>query len=94
MKKINNNYLDKIDKLINDIIQEYDSPHETMTKIINYEYYTGQLHAIYNMIEEKEPIQEFIIYYEYRKNDRDNIDKKFNEKYITPVYSLVRNTKI
>ena len=86
-------YLNKVDKIIDCIIEEYESKHETMTKIINYEYYHGQLYALYELAQENETPLDFAIIYEYRKADRDAIAEKFNNEYITPVYKLVRAAK-
>ena len=85
-----NNYLHRIDVIIDDIQKELDSKHEPMTKVINYEYNTGKLHALYELIEDTEEIADFIQCYEYRKEDRDRLTQEYNDRYITPIYNKLR----
>lgn len=85
-----NNYLKRIDEILNEMQQEYKSKHEKTTKIINYEYYCGKLQALYELIEDTEELQDFIICYEYRKEDRDNMAQLFNDKLITPLYNIAK----
>lgn len=85
-----NNYLKRIDEIINEMHQEYKSKHENMTKIINYEYYCGKLQALYELIQDTEELQDFIVCYEYRKEERDNMTQLFNDNFITPLYKITR----
>lgn len=85
-----NNYLKRIDKIINEMITDYNSKKEPLTKIINYEYYQGELFGLYELIEDTETLKDFIICYEYRKEDRDRITEQINNELITPLYNKTR----
>ena len=85
-----NNYLHRIDEIINNIENEYTSKHEPFTKVLNNEYYCGQLQALFELIQETEETKDFVACYEYRKEDRDRLQKLFNDKYITPLYNKIR----
>ncbi len=89
-----NNYLKRIDEITNEIQQEYKSKHETITKIINYEYYCGKLQALFELIQDTEKLQDFVACYEYRKEERDNMTQLFNDNLITPLYDIARSNRI
>ena len=84
------NYLNKIDALTDCIIDEYNSKHEPVTKMINYEYYCGKLHQLFELAQEETTTADFVFYYEYRKEDRDRIAKLINDSIITPIYKATR----
>ena len=85
-----NNYLHRIDTIIDEMQTELNSKHEPMTKVINYEYYAGKLHALFELIQDTETLADFVTCYEYRKADRDELTQAYNERYITPLYKVAR----
>ena len=87
---MNNIYLNKINNILDTMVEEYGSNHEITTKVLNYQYYCGQLHALYELIEETEGTRELVKYYEHRKEERDRIAKFYNDDYITPLYKITR----
>jgi hypothetical protein len=87
-------YLNKINNILDTMVEEYGNNHETTTKVLNYQYYCGQLHALYELIEETEGIQELVKYYEHRKEERNRITKLYNDDYITPLYNKTRANRI
>ena len=87
-------YKTKIDKLLNEMITEYDSKHELTTKVMNYEYYQGKLYTLYELIEELEDTKTLVILYDYRRPERDEITTKFEKEYIQKVYNIVRKMEV
>ena len=85
-----NEYIIKANKLINEIKEEYTSGHEVMTKILNYQYFMGKLHAVYEEAEKVMDFEDFRKVYEHRKEERGEIDKLFNDNLITPAYKKLR----
>lgn len=81
-----------IDKLLSAIQEEKDSKHEIMTKIINYEYLSGQLYGVFDLAETSLDIKDFVELYDYRRTDRDELSLYFNQELINPVYNIVRNS--
>lgn len=85
-----NNYLHRIDAIIDEIKNEYTGNHNKITKVLNYEYNNGKLYALYELIQDTETLTDFVTCYEYRKADRDELDKLYNDNLIEPLYKVTR----
>lgn len=84
------NYKKIIDSLIEELNKEYESKHEITTKMLNYEYFTGKIYGLFDVIEKTLGIDDFMEIILYRKKERDEISAKFNLEIINPIYSIVR----
>lgn len=80
-----------VDNILKELTDEYASKHERTTKALNYEYFSGQLHFIYKFAETALTFDEYIDLISYRKQERDEISRKFNLEIINPIYSAVRS---
>lgn len=80
-------YKTRIDVIINHIIDEYNGNNNIITKILNYEYYQGQLYMIYEDIKNRYGYEKLAEIYDYRREEKETYTEKFEKELIRPLYN-------
>lgn len=75
--------INQMERILEEIKQEYNSNHLSVTKVLNYEYKSGQFFLLASKVE-------VVHYNELQKltDRKSEYDKLFNENYIEKLYQL------